>query len=91
MSFPNLSKYADFEKAIKKVGYFNLMQYVKSKGHRIDKFDRNMKMIRYTLQHGPYSAGKIFHVAENYPSHIIYLYGRYAEELAEKMEKEKNE
>ena len=91
MSFPNLRKYADFEKAIKKVGYYNLMIYVKSKGHKVDKFDRNMKMIRYALQHGPYATGKIFHVSETYPSKILYLYGRYAEELAEEMEKEKNE
>lgn len=88
MSFPNLKKYADFERAFKKVGTERLKAYVASKGHRINKFDRNMKMIYYTLQHGPYAAGKIFHVADNYPSQIIYLYGRYAEELAEQMGKE---
>jgi hypothetical protein len=88
MSYPNLKKYVEFERAIKKVGEYRLRLYILSKGHRIDKFDRNMKMIRYTLQHGPVAASKVFHVSETCPSSILYKYGKYAEELAEIIEKE---
>lgn len=91
MGYPNLKKYVEFEKAIKKVGYFNLMDYVKSKGHRVDKFERNMKIIVYTIQHGPTAASKVFHVTESYPSMILYKYGRYAEELAKIIDREREQ
>lgn len=87
MSLVNIEKYRDFEKAIKKVGEGRLKAYVLEKGHKIDKFDRNMNMIRYTLQHGPYAASKVFKVASSYPCHMLYTYGRYAEEIVEIMEK----
>ena len=89
MGYPNLRKYADFERAIRKVGEGNLMAYVASKGHRVNKFQRNMKIIYYTMQHGPCAASKVFHIAESYPSSILYRYGRYAEELSEIMENER--
>ena len=82
MGYPNLAKYVQFEQAFRKVGEYNLKSYILSKGHNIRKFDRNMKIIRYCLQHGPTAASKVFHVAESYPSMILYKYGRYAEELA---------
>ena len=89
MGYPNLKKYVEFEKAFRKVGEDRLKAYIMSKGHKINKFDRNMKMIRYTLQHGPVAASKVFHVSETSPSAILYKYGKYAEELAEIIEKEK--
>lgn len=82
MGYPNLAKYVQFEQAFRKVGEYNLKSYILSKGHNIRKFDRNMKIIRYCLQHGPTAASKVFHVTESYPSMILYKYGRYAEELA---------
>lgn len=89
MGFPNLAMYAEFEKAIKAVGENRLREFVLSRGHKIDKFDRDMEIIRYTLQHGTYAASKIFHLSESYPSGITYRYGRLALELAELLEKEK--
>ena len=89
MGYPNLSKYAEFEIAIRKVGEQRLKAYLVSKGHKADKFDRNMQIIRYTLQHGTHAASKIFHLSSSYPSTITYLYGRLAVELAEIMDKDK--
>ena len=89
MGYPNLAKYVQFEQAFRKVGEYNLKSYILSKGHNIRKYERNMKIIRYCLQHGPSAAGQVFHVSASYPSHILYAYGRYAMELAEIIDKEK--
>lgn len=90
MSYPNLMKYAKFEKAIRKVGDERLKAYVASKGHKINKFERNMQVIRYTLQHGTHAASTVFHMSSSYPSQLIYLYGNLAIELLENIEKENN-
>ena len=89
MGYPNLAKYAEFEMAIRKVGEQNLKSYVVSKGHKPEYFERNMKIIKYTFQHGTHAASKIFHVSSSYPSTITYLYGRLAVELAEIIDKDK--
>lgn len=91
MSYPNLLKYVEFEKAIRYVGEDRLKAYASLKGHRVNLFDRNMKIIRYTLQHGTHAASKAFHLSGSYPSTILYKYGRLAMELAKKIEKEKEE
>ena len=91
MGYPNLKKYVEFEKAIKKVGEDRLKAYILSKCHKISKFERNMKIIVYTIQHGPTAASKVFHVTESYPSMILYKYGRYAEELAKIIDREREQ
>lgn len=89
MGYPNLAKYAQIEKDIRKVGAENLKSFIASKGIRIKNFDRDMKVIRYTLQHGPAASACVFHMSNSYPSMLLYKYGRFARELAELMEKEK--
>lgn len=89
MGYPNLLKYVEFETAIKKVGVDRLKSFIISKGHRADKLDRNFRIIKYTMQHGPSAASKVFHVASSYPSNLLYLYGRYAKELSEIIDMEK--
>lgn len=89
MGFPNLGKYAQIEKDIRKVGADRLKSFMLSKGCRIKNFDRDMKVIRYCLQHGPVATASVFHMASSYPSMLVYKYGKFAKELIEIMENEK--
>lgn len=89
MGYPNLAKYAQIEKDIRRVGTENLKLFIASKGVRIKNFERDMKVIRYTLQHGPTASACVFHMSNSYPSMLLYKYGRFAKELVEIMEKEK--
>ena len=89
MGMANIKRYQLIEKAIRKAGVENIKTYMLKNGHRIDKFDRDIAIIKYCLQHGPTATSKIFHLSLSYPSYIVRRYYKFALETIEEMEKER--
>lgn len=89
MGTANIKRYQLIEKAIRKAGVENIKTYMLKSGHRVDKFDRDIAIIKYCLQHGPTATAKLYRLSLPYPSYIVRRYYKFALETIEEMEKER--